>query len=126
MRQLPFSELQERLVGFILLNLLVTEEDTGEFLLSAMIEAKILDEIEGKELQALYEKIWGKKKVRLHHLPSGAKRIEFETVKMPDEVGRDDSRLEFFVKALEHLKKGKMLYLPADEPGSVEEIFEKS
>jgi len=67
-----------------------------------MVEGGLIKQEEGKELQKLYEKIYGK-------IKPNARIITHESNATGEE--KEMSRELFQIKALEHLKKGKGFYV---------------
>lgn len=109
------KDVEERLVGLLLLYLLYTYMDGCEFVIPSMVRGGMLDKKEGEELQELYERIHGKTIRRQMKTRTGSHRIfvEVGTDRTKCAKGEEESKVRrrFLIKALGHLKKGNGLYI---------------
>jgi len=100
------KEIEERLVGLLLLSLSHTWKPGCDLIIPLMISSGMLDRKEGEELQVLYEKMFGK--TRRKRLGKQIERTVIVRIKWKE---FENARRQFIIRALEHLKKGKGLHI---------------
>lgn len=96
-------EVEERLVGFLLLCLLYINMPGCEHVIPSMVRGGLLNRKEGEEIQELYEKIHGR--------ILGRRRREVTRMKFAREREESKARRLYLIKILEHLKRGNGLYV---------------
>jgi len=104
-----YQEVKERLVSLILLNLPFYYIHGCDFIIPAMVEGKLLDEKEGKELQQLYEEIHGKCIIDIIEKDGNISYTTTHNEESKPER-REEAIRQFLIKALEHARKGDGLY----------------
>ncbi|MEM3506072.1 MAG: hypothetical protein QW589_01410 [Candidatus Bathyarchaeia archaeon] len=115
------KEIEERLVGLILLKLASFYTPECEYIIPAMVEGGLIDKKESEELQKLFEKIHGKTEYEKSR--RGKKKLIVHKVlsSHASYKEREKARAQLMIKALKHLKKGNGLYIPKTATHGIED-----